>query len=136
MTIEVHLLNLQKKNALTSLLDKPLEETTDGRVEKCIHLAISPRNMFKRTVSAISSALCPVASLSTFSKAAPRSRALEIKPVSSIQSFHVTEYLCACSFEGGHVQHLTTENATKCAIILQTNHLHNFIHCPSIQILV
>lgn len=40
------------------------------------YLAMSPRNMFKRTVSAISSALCPVTSLSTFNSAAPRSRAL------------------------------------------------------------
>lgn len=43
------------------------------------YLAISPRNMFKRTVSAISSALCPVTSLSTFSNAAPRSRAQWVK---------------------------------------------------------
>lgn len=40
------------------------------------YLAISPRNIFKRTVSAISSALCPVTSLSTFNIAAPLSRAL------------------------------------------------------------
>lgn len=41
------------------------------------YLAISPRNIFKSTVSAISSALCPVTSLSTFNNAAPRSRALK-----------------------------------------------------------
>lgn len=42
------------------------------------YLAISPRNMFNKTVSAISSALCPVATLSTFNIAAPRSRALKM----------------------------------------------------------
>ena len=35
--------------------------------------------MFNKTVSAISSALCPVATLSTFNNAAPRSRAFNKK---------------------------------------------------------
>ena len=70
--------SIYKAKASMSLYTK-LYKKQDGRVEKCIHLAISPRRIFKRTVSAISSALCPVATLSTFNNAAPRSRALEIK---------------------------------------------------------
>lgn len=32
--------------------------------------------------------------------------------------------------------YLATENTTECAIVLETYHLHNLIHSPSIQIFV
>lgn len=78
VVIDVHRLNLQlakvtQINQLRYMIEKaPPEETN-----VYFYLAISPRRMFKRTVSAISSALCPVTSLSTLSNAAPRSSAFK-----------------------------------------------------------
>lgn len=48
---------------------------------------ISPRNIFINTVSAISSALCPVTRELTFNRAAPRSSACLRKTPQNVQLF-------------------------------------------------
>lgn len=48
---------------------------------------MSPRNILRITVSAISSALCPVTTLSAFNKAAPRSRAFQTDLINHTQCY-------------------------------------------------
>lgn len=65
----------------------------DDYANRTHYLAMSPLNMFSRTVSAMSSALCPVTSLSTFKRAAPRSRALYRRSITIVR-FDLLSSLC------------------------------------------
>lgn len=68
------------------------------------YLAISPRKIFNRTVSAMSSALCPVASLSTFNSAAPLSRAFRRK--NSINTMKPRLKHISANYDSGHIYYM------------------------------
>jgi len=61
-------------------------------VQRC-SLPISPRNIFINTVSAMSSALCPVTILLTPNKRAPRSNACLRKTPQNVQLFFRPTFL-------------------------------------------
>lgn len=83
VVIKVHLLNLLWSNTTFN------PNVSKGNLRRLFilqpaYLAISPRRIFSKTVSAMSSALCPVTILSAFSRAAPRSSAYKEKSISEV----------------------------------------------------